>query len=357
MKIAQVAPLYESVPPALYGGTERVVAYLTDELVVLGHDVTLYASGDSRTRATLKPMCTRSLRLTAGAVDHLAHHVRMLERVFRDVDDFDIVHFHVDYLHFPLSRRHRLTHVTTLHGRLDLADLQPLYDDFHDMPVISISDAQRRPLPQARWVGTVAHGLPPDLHRFDPIGGETLVFLGRISPEKGIERAVEIARRSGHRLRVAAKVDRTDREYFASVAPILAQPFVEFIGEVDDAGKSALLAQARALLFPIDWQEPFGLVMIEALACGTPVIAWRGGSVEEVIDNGRTGFIVDSLDEAVDAVERIDEIDRRVCRQEFESRFTARRMARDYVAIYDELLSGRPSQPTLVVSDADAVAG
>ena len=357
MKIAQVAPLYESVPPALYGGTERVVAYLSDELVALGHDVTLYASGDSRTRATLKPMCERSLRLTPNAVDHLAHHVRMLDHVFRDADDFDVVHFHVDYLHFPLSRRHQLTHVTTLHGRLDIPDLQPLYDDFRDMPVIAISQAQRRPLPQAHWVGTVPHGLPPDLHRFDAAGGDALVFLGRISPEKGIERAVDIAARSGHRLRVAAKVDRADREYFASVAPLFAQPFVEYIGEVDDAGKSALLAGARALLFPIDWQEPFGLVMIEALACGTPVIAWRGGSVEEVIDSGRTGFIVDSIDEARGAVERIGEIDRRVCREVFESRFTARRMARDYVTIYENLGVGRSSQPTLVAVDADALAG
>ena len=357
MKIAQVAPLFESVPPALYGGTERVVAYLTDELVALGHDVTLYASGDSCTRAALKPMCERSLRLTAGSVDHLAHHVRMLDQVFCDADDFDVVHFHIDYLHFPLSRRHRLTHVTTLHGRLDLADLQPLYDDFDDMPVIAISDAQRRPLPQARWAGTVPHGLPPHLYAFDATGGDSLVFLGRISPEKGIERAVEIAQRSGHRLRVAAKVDRADREYFASVAPLLAQPFVDFVGEVDDAGKAALLADARALLFPIDWQEPFGLVMIEALACGTPVIAWRGGSVEEVIDSGRTGFIVESVDEALNALGRIGTIDRRVCRQVFESRFTARRMARDYVAIYEDLRGRRAPSPALMVRDVDAVAG
>jgi glycosyltransferase involved in cell wall biosynthesis len=338
VKIAQVSPLYESVPPQTYGGTERVVSWLTDELVRQGHDVTLFASGDSRTLAELVPMTPHSLRTDSNSVDALAHHVLMLEHVARAAADFDIVHYHIDYIHFPISRRTGRPTVTTLHGRLDIPDLKPLYREFHDMPVVSISDAQREPLPHANWRATVHHGLPADLLRFHPEPSGYLAFLGRISPEKRVDRAIEIARRSGLPLKVAAKIDDADRAYFeAEIAPLFELPFVDYIGEVGDDGKEALLGGARALLFPIDWREPFGLVMIEAMACGTPVVAFRGGSVEEVISDGVTGFVVDDVDEAVDATARAVALDRRRCRDEFEARFTADRMTRDYVAIYEAL--------------------
>ena len=339
MKIAQVSPLYESVPPSGYGGTERVVSYLTDELVRQGHDVTLFASGDSRTLATLVPICPRALRLDAGSIDALAHHTLMIERVRRMAGHFDMVHFHIDYVHFPVSRHGQYTHVTTLHGRLDIPDLQSLYDEFSDMPVISISDAQRAPLPQAGWIGTVHHGLPVNLLPLSTAPSDYLAFVGRISPEKRVDRAVEIAHRSGLPLRVAAKIDRADREYFdQQIAPLFEEPFVEYLGEVDDSGKAALLGGARALLFPIDWNEPFGLVMIEAMACGTPVVAWPGGSVLEVVTDGVSGFVVRSIDEAVAAVREASALDRRRCRAEFERRFSVARMARDYVKIYERLL-------------------
>ena len=342
MRIAQVSPLYESVPPQAYGGTERVVAYLTDELVRQGHDVTLYASGDSTTLARLVPVAPRSLRLDTTSIDALAHHMLMVARVAREAPQFDIVHFHIDYVHFPVSRLCGYPQVTTLHGRLDIPDLQPLYDEFDDMPVVSISDAQRTPLPQANWQATVYHGLPPDLFACDAAPQDYLVFLGRISPEKRVDRAIEIARRTGMRLRVAAKIDDADRAYYeAEIAALFDLPFVEYLGEVGGADKATLLGGARALLFPIDWSEPFGLVMIEAMACGTPVVAWRGGSVEEVITDGVTGFVVDSLDAAVSATERAMSLDRRVCRAEFERRFTAARMTRDYVEIYQRLSAAR----------------
>ena len=339
MRIAQVAPLYESVPPKLYGGTERVVSYLTEELVRQGHEVTLFASGDSVTAARLAPQCPRALRLDSSCVDHLAHHVLMLERVIDQASRFDIIHFHVDYLHFPWSRRQRTAHLTTLHGRLDIPDLVPLYRDFKEMPVVSISDAQRQPLPWLNWQATVYHGLPSRLYRFHEGTGDYLAFLGRISPEKGVDRAIEIARRSGIKLKIAAKVDRVDREYFhEKIEPLLNDSGVEFIGEIGEREKNEFLGGAMAMLLPLNWDEPFGLVMTEALACGTPVIAFRRGSVPELLEDGATGYITTSIEEAVEAIGRISNLDRRRCRQAFEQRFSAERMARDYVRVYERLL-------------------
>jgi glycosyltransferase involved in cell wall biosynthesis len=343
MRIAQVSPLFESVPPQLYGGTERVVSYLTEELVRRGHDVTLFASGDSVTKARLVAPVRRSLRLDSGCIDQLAHHVVLLESVFARAHTFDVVHFHIDYLHYPLSRRHHIRHVTTLHGRLDLPDLKPLYDEFTEMPVVSISQAQRDPLPQANWQATVYHGLPRDLYhcRTEPDG--YLAFVGRISPEKRVDRAIRIAREIGMPLRIAAKVDPVDRTYFdAEIAPLLAaNSWVEFVGEIGEADKCAFLAGATALLFPVDWPEPFGLVMIEAMACGTPVVAYAHGSVPEIIEPGVTGFIVDGLEGALRAVRAAAALDRRRVRERFEQRFTAERMARDYLAVYESLFQMR----------------
>jgi glycosyltransferase involved in cell wall biosynthesis len=344
VKIAQVAPLYESVPPRLYGGTERVVSYLTEELVRLGHQVTLFASGDSRTSAELVPVCREALRLDGDCRDQMAHHIRLLELVFRQLHRFDLVHFHIDYLHFPLSRRHTFAHVTTLHGRLDMPDLRPLYREFADIPLVSISDAQRRPLPGANWQATVYHGLPLDSFTFRPQAGKDLVFLGRISPEKGVEAAIEIALRSGRHLKIAAKVDRADRDYYEEkIKPLLrkAGSRVEFIGEVGGADKDRFLGEAYALLFPINWPEPFGLVMIEAMACGTPIIAFRNGSVPEVMTDGVTGFVVADVEQAVAAVERVANLCRAGCRRVFEERFSAGRMAGDYLAVYHRLVRAR----------------
>jgi len=351
MRIAQVSPLIESVPPKLYGGTERIVSYLTEELVRQGHDVVLFASGDSRTAADLVACCPEALRL-ARVQDTMPHNVLQLEQVRKRAGDFDILHFHCDYLHFPLARTMACPSVTTMHGRLDLPDYPPLFSEFRDMPLVSISDNQRQPL-AARWVRTVYHGLPADLYAFDANGsGGYLAFLGRISPEKRCDRAIEIAIRAGLELKIAAKVDKTDQDYFDTVIrPLLKSPYVDFIGEIGEAEKQAFLGGARALLFPIDWPEPFGLVMIEAMACGTPVIAWRHGSVPEVIDEGLTGFIVDSIDAAANAVERIGQLNRQQVRRRFEARFTAERMARDYVKVY-ETLSGKA--PILVNRRADA---
>jgi len=344
MKIAQVAPLYESVPPKYYGGSERVVSYLTEELVRQGHDVTLFASGDSVTSARLVAACRRSLRLDKSCVDQLAHHIRMLDLLFRDAKDFDIVHFHIDYLHFPLTRREGIRSVTTLHGRLNIPDLAPLYREFRDMPVVSISDSQRRPLPWIGWQATVHHGLPENLYKFQEKPDGYLAFLGRISPEKRVDRAIQIARRTGMEIKIAAKVDDTDREYFETVVePMLKDPLTEYLGEIGDGEKGDFLGRARALLFPIDWPEPFGLVMIEAMACGTPIIAYANGSVPEVIEHGVTGFLVEDLDDAVRAVERIPTLSRRRCREVFEERFSARRMAHDYVAVYERLVGAEPA--------------
>jgi glycosyltransferase involved in cell wall biosynthesis len=344
MRIAQVAPLWESVPPRFYGGTERVVAFLTEELVRLGHHVTLFASGDSDTSANLVPACREALRLRGSACrDHLAPHILMLEQVAEKARDFDVIHFHISELHFPVARRlPTAAHVTTLHGRLDLEELQPLYREFADMPVVSISDAQRHALPHADWIATVHHGLPTDLFTFDAVGGAYLAFLGRISPEKRVDRAIAIAKSCGVPLRIAAKVDEADRKYFErDIAPLLDHPLVSFIGEIAEQEKNVFLGGSKALLFPIDWPEPFGLVMIEAMACGVPVIAFPGGSVEEIVEDGVNGFVVNSIEQASSAVRHIDRINRRKCRERFESRFTARRMASRYVDVYRKLAATR----------------
>jgi glycosyltransferase involved in cell wall biosynthesis len=346
MRIAQIAPLYESVPPKYYGGTERVVSYLTEELVRKGHDVTLFASGDSVTAAHLVPCCPRSLRLDENCVDQMAHHVLALEHVVQRAHEFDVVHFHVDYLHYPLSRRASYVHLTTLHGRLDTRDLEPLYREFRDMPLVSISDAQRKPLEWANWQATVHHGLPPELYPYRDAPGEYLAFLGRFSPEKRADRAIEIARRCQVPLKIAAKVDPADRRYFDEVVrPLLDDPMVECIGEIGEDAKADFLGHARALVFPIDWPEPFGLVMIEAMACGTPVIAFPQGSVPEILEDGRTGFVVGTIDEAVAAVHRLPELSRRGCREAFEERFTVSRMAEGYVRLYERLTARTRAMP------------
>jgi len=326
----------------MYGGTERVVSFLTEELVALGHDVTLYASGDSRTDAKLVPTCARSLRLDEGCADSLAHHFVMLERLSHEFTEYDIVHFHIDYLHFPTSRALGIPNVTTLHGRLDMPDLKPLYAAFPDMPLVSISDAQRAPLPDAHWVATVQHGLPVSLLPFTAKPEEYLSFVGRISPEKRVDRAIEIATALGMKLRIAAKIADADRKYFETeIEPLLGNSLVEFVGEITEEQKAEFIGKSRALLFPIDWPEPFGLVMIEAMACGTPVIAIDRGSVREVIDDGVSGFVVNDVESAIAATRRVGELDRARVRRVFEERFSATRMARDYVEVYQRLLRER----------------
>ena len=340
MRIAQIAPLHEAVPPKLYGGTERIVSFLTEELVAMGHDVTLFASGDSVTTAHLESSWPRALRLDPSVRDWFALHMLMLEEVRRQADQFDVLHFHLDYFPFSLFSRQRTPFVTTLHGRLDLPELSAVFDLFEDVPVVSISNSQRLPLPQANFVRTVLHGLPESLLRPTGAKPEYLAFLGRIAPEKCPDRAIRIARACGIPLKIAAKVDKADTEYFNGVIrPLLAEgDGVELVGEIDDGGKAAFLSGAKALLMPIEWPEPFGLVMIEAMACGTPVIACNRGSVPEVIDPGVTGFIVEDEEGAVAALARLGELDRTRVRARFEQRFTARRMAQDYVNIYEKLL-------------------
>jgi glycosyltransferase involved in cell wall biosynthesis len=340
MRIAQVAPLYESVPPKLYGGTERVVSYLTEELVRLGHEVTLFASGDSVTRAKLVPACERSLWNDPECHDRLPHHIRLMGMVFEDVSRFDIIHFHADYLHYPLLPHFPCRTVTTHHGRLFRHDVRGVYQQFAQVPVVSISDSQRAPIPEANWQATVYHGIPRDLHTFREQASDYLVFLGRISPEKGIDRAVGIARLAKKKLKIAARIDRQDEDYFhGKIEPLFHEhkAFVEFVGQVGGKEKNDLLGNAAAMLFPIDWPEPFGLVLAESLACGTPVIGWRNGSVPEIIDDGVTGFVVERVDDAVAAVGRIREIDRAECRRTFEARFDVTRMAHDYVEVYRKL--------------------
>lgn len=339
LRIAQIAPLFESVPPQNYGGTERVVSFLTEELVARGHDVTLFASGDSVTHARLIAPCPRSLRTDETCRDPWAHHVVMLEMVFQDVSQFDVLHFHTDYMHYPLCRRHHCPHVTTLHGRQDIPDLENLYRTFPEVPLVSISDAQRQPLPWANWQATVQHGLPCDLYHLQEKPGKYLAFLGRVSPEKGLVRAIEIARRSGMPLRAAAKIDKADHEYFKTELEPELGGNIEFLGEIGGKDKEEFLQNAYALVFAIDWPEPFGLVMIEAMACGTPVIAWRNGSVAEVIDDGVTGVIVERMEAAVAAVAAVSRLDRRVCRRIFEERFSIGRMADDYQAVYHQVIT------------------
>jgi glycosyltransferase involved in cell wall biosynthesis len=338
MRIAQIAPLYEAVPPKLYGGTERVVSYLTEELVALGHEVTLFASGDSETSATLEAAWPRALRLDPAIRDPIAPHALLMERVMRRAGDFDVLHFHNEYLPFSLFSRQSTPWLNTLHGRLDMIEYQGIFDMFSHVPLVSISDQQRRPLPQARFIGTVLHGLPENLLTPQIVTPSYLAFLGRISPEKRPDRAIRIARACGIPLKIAAKVDNADRDYFESVIkPMLAGPGVEMIGEINEAQKPAFLSGAIGLLMPIDWPEPFGLVMIEAMACGTPVIAINRGSVPEVIDDGISGFIVEDETGAIGAVERLGELDRARVRAQFEARFTARRMALDYLGLYRSL--------------------
>ena len=353
MKIAQVSPLYESVPPKLYGGTERVVSYLTEELIGLGHEVTLFASGDSVTNARLVAACSRALRLDDNIKDPLAHHFVQLDQVFAEADSFDIIHFHAGYLHFPLFRRQATPFITTLHGRLDLSDLVPLYKRYSDIPLVSISNYQRLPLDWANWQGTVYHGLPDNLLTSGAGRGNYLAFVGRFSVEKRVDRAIEIAKRVGMKLKIAAKIDAADRDYYQqSIEHLLDDPLVDCIGEVDDRGKQELLSNAYALLFPIDWPEPFGLVIIEAMACGTPVIAFRRGSVPELIEDGVTGFIVDDIDQAVAALAKVKDLDRRRCREVFEERFSAPRMARDYLRLYARIIEDGIRLPPILESGA-----
>jgi glycosyltransferase involved in cell wall biosynthesis len=339
MRIAQVSPLIEAVPPLLYGGTERVVSSLTEQLVAVGHEVTLFASADSQTNARLVACAPSALRLEPRSVDPLPHYMLMLEQIRRRAKDFDLIHFHIDYLHFPLMRELSIPHLTTRHGRQDLWDLDPLFAAYPDMPLVSISDSQRQPRPDANWVTTVYHGLPRHRFGWSRTGGDYLAFVGRFSPEKRVDRAIEIAERAGRELVIAAKVDKADHEYFETcIKPLLNRPHVRFVGEVGDAGKIELLCGAAALLFPIDWPEPFGLAMIEAMACGTPVVAWRCGSVPEVVEDGVTGRVVDTLDDAVAAVEDVATYDRAAVRRRFEHRFSADRMVHDYLAAYEQVI-------------------
>ncbi|HAF82264.1 MAG TPA: glycosyl transferase [Brevundimonas sp.] len=342
MKIAQVTPLYEAVPPKLYGGTERVVAHLTDALVDLGHEVTLFASADAQTRARLVPVRDQAIRLDPAPLkSDLAAHMTMLSEVLDRVDQFDVIHFHTDMIHFPLFRPYADRTITTLHGRLDLKDLPGVYDRWSDFGLISISDDQRRPLPHANWKATVHHGMPGDQYVFSPKSEGYLAFLGRISPEKRPDRAIEIATKLGRPLKMAAKVDAADKIYWEeTIRPMVeANPLIEFIGEIGDHQKSAFLGGAEALLFPIDWPEPFGLVMIEAMSCGTPVIAWRNGSVPEVMQDKVSGRIVDTMDDAVAAVDEVFAFDRAKVRDYFERRFTVRRMADDYVQMFEQQIA------------------
>lgn len=337
MKIAQISPLYESVPPKLYGGTERIVSFLTEELIRQGHEVTLFASGDSITNARHIPCCDKALRLNKDCLDQLAPHIVQLEIVQQRLFEFDLIHYHIDPIHFPLARRARTPHITTLHGRMDIPDYKTLFREFSEIPLVSISNSQRRPLCRANWVGTVYHGLPEYLYRFRENEGKYLAFLGRISPEKGVDSAIEIAKRAGIPLKIAAKIGKQDEAFFErEIKPLLDHPLIQFIGEIDEHEKNNFLGNALATLFPIKWPEPFGLVMIESMACGTPVIAYEQGSVPEIIDEYLTGFVVNSVEEALKALNQLHKVDRKKCRATFEKRFSVKRMAQNYVSIYEQ---------------------
>lgn len=342
MKIAQVPPLFESVPPKMYGGTERVVSYLTEELVRQGHQVTLFGTNDSVTSAQINPVCEQAIRLNADCVDPIAWHIYQLQLVQECADEFDVIHFHNDYLHFPVSKQQGYPHITTLHGRLDLKDLEPIYSKFFDLPMVSISHSQRKPLPHINWVGNVYHGLPKDYYNLRDGEGGYLAFLGRISPEKRPDRAIEIAIKSGIPLKIAAKIDKADTVYYEEkIKPIMDHPLIEFIGEIGDTDKEEFLGNALALLFPIDWPEPFGMVVIEAMATGTPVIAFNCGSVPELITHGENGFIVSSVNEAVHAVNNLHLIKRKNCREKFETSYTSTVMADQYVKLYENVASAK----------------
>lgn len=348
MRIAQIAPLTEAVPPTLYGGTERVISWLTEELVTLGQDVTLFASGDSVTTAKLEPMWPRALRLDGTVRDPNALNMMMIEQVYQRAKEFDLMHFHLDYFPFSLMSRQPTPFITTLHGRLDLPEHHPVFATFSAIPIVSISNSQRRPVPKANWVATVQHGLPADLLQPQAVQPSYLAFLGRISPEKRVDRAIRIAQRCGLPLKIAAKVDRADEDYFnETIRPLLSTPGVEFIGEIGDDRKSEFLSGAIALLVPIDWPEPFGLVMIEALACGAPVIAFNRGSVPEIVEDGVTGFVVEDETSAAGAVRDVPSLSRSAIRRQFEERFTARRMAEDYLLLYRKLIDGKRARPRL----------
>jgi glycosyltransferase involved in cell wall biosynthesis len=348
MRIAQIAPLTEAVPPKLYGGTERVVSFLTEELVAMGHDVTLFASGDSVTRAKLEAVWPRALRLNSTVRDFMGPHMLLMERVRQMAHEFDVLHFHMDYWPASLFSRQGVPFVTTLHGRLDLPELRPVFAGLPPMSVVSISDSQRLPLPEANFIATIHHGLPEYLLTPRPTTQDYIAFLGRICPEKRPDRAIRIARAAGIKLRLAAKVDRADIDYHESTIKPMLGPDADLIGEIDDRNKPEFLSGAKALLMPIDWPEPFGLVMIEAMACGTPVIAYGHGSVPEIIEDGVTGFIVNSEEEAVAALRRIDDLSRTRIRAEFERRFTARRMAEDYLDTYERLMVPKSDRLRLV---------
>jgi glycosyltransferase involved in cell wall biosynthesis len=358
MRIAQIGPLTEAIPPKLYGGTERVVHWLTEELVALGHDVTLFASGDSVTSAKLEAMWPQSLRLSGSIRDPNALHMLMLEVVRRRAEDFDVLHFHLDYYPFSLFSRQSTPFVTTLHGRLDLPEHQPVFSAFSSIPVISISNAQRRPVPQAGWVRTIYHGVPENLLRPQPATPSYLAFLGRIAPEKGVDQAIKIAGRAGLPIKIAAKIDKADIEYFETeIRALFDLPHVEYIGEIADKDKSEFLSGAIGLLMPINWPEPFGLSMIEAMACGTPVVAYNRGSVPEVVEDGVTGFVVEDALSAMHAVRRLPQLSRASVRARFEERFTARVMAKEYLATYRSLMSGAAARPRLVAVQGGQMEG
>jgi glycosyltransferase involved in cell wall biosynthesis len=345
MRIAQVSPLYESVPPKLYGGTERIVSYLTEEFVRQGHEVTLFASGDSVTSAKLVSPCEKALRLDDSCMDQLAPHFTMLEMLYKQIENFDIIHYHIDYLHYPLSARYNyVPFITTLHGRLDIPELLKLYKEYNEIPLVSISNDQRKPLPHANWQKSVYHGLPPDLYKSYEGEGKYLAFIGRIAKEKRPDRAIEIARITGIPLKIAAKVAKPDEEYFNTVIkPMIdGDPLIEFLGEIGEKDKNEFMGNAIALLFPIDWPEPFGLVMIESMACGTPVIAWKNGSVPEIVDHGISGFIVQSIEESVKAVRNISSVSRKKVRETFEKRFSSKVMADNYMDLYQDLKNAKP---------------